>query len=316
MELLRLLASIHRHRIPMAVITVTVAALGALLAATQTPTYEVTSRIVLGPDEDIVEANDRIQVGQVLNHPVMAANLSEIITSDRVLSDAQWATAARDPEMEEIEVSALIAPESNVIEVVVSGPDQSLVVSVVEPITGESVVLFEEIYPVFRAEIIDVNPEPEVRQPVHPVLGAMIGAFVGLVLAVFTALFIDAVRRPGQLSPARSTRADATPTESTPTESTPADPTLAAGTPLAPTAAAPTPGDHTGGPTLAVVAPTEDEADDKIDLREVRGRSVRRLPPHPADQKPRARVEPAPTALDPTMFEANDDPGSVEGTLR
>ena len=196
MDLIRLLASMRRHRLLIAALSVAFALAAVVLAAMQRPSYEATSRVVLGPAADIVEPNDRIQVGQVLNHPVMAANLSEIITSDRVIADAQRDVGVDDEQIEEVDVSAVIAPESNVIEVVVAGPDEDLVVDLIEPMTAQGVVLFEEIYPVFRAEVIDLAPTADVSEPPGVIVAALIGLIVGFVVSIFAGLFVDAAMQP------------------------------------------------------------------------------------------------------------------------
>ena len=197
MDLIRLLASIRRHRLLIAALSIAFALAAVVLAAMQRPSYEATSRIVLGPAEEIVDANDRIQIGQVLNHPVMAANLSEIITSDRVISDAQREIGVDDEQIEQVDVSATTAPESNVIEVDVAGPDRDLVVDLIEPMTAHGVALFEEIYPVFRAEVIDPTPSPEVSEPPGAIISAMIGLIVGFVISVLVGLFADAALQAG-----------------------------------------------------------------------------------------------------------------------
>lgn len=196
MELVHLLASVRRHIRLILLVGLLTSLVGLVLAQGQTSSASASSRIVLGPAETIVEHGDRIDIGQVLNRPIMSANLSEIVVGDRVLEQARLSAELPPPQVGGVAVDATIAPESNVITITVSAADADVVGALIEPITEQGIVSFEGIYPLVRAEVIDLDTSAKVSEPAGPLLGIVVGLTVGLILAVFLGLLLDALKMP------------------------------------------------------------------------------------------------------------------------
>lgn len=206
----RVVNSIRRYPIIFGLIGLLGAVLGSLWAVGQPASYEATSRIVIGPAEDIEDPNDRIQVGQVLNHPVAAANLSELLTSDRVLSEALRASGILRSAVVDDVIEATVAPESNVVQVKVTSSDPDRPVALITPLTESGVALFEDIYNVYRAEVIDLDVGVDEREPPSALFGAVVGLIGGLIMAVLVCLFVDGLNVPRPYLP-RSTDLPAAP---------------------------------------------------------------------------------------------------------
>lgn len=196
MELVHLLASVRRHVRLILLVGFITSLAGLALAQGQTSSASASSRIVLGPAETILEDGDRIDVGQVLNRPIMAANLSEIVVGDRVLEQARQSVALTPDQVGGVAVDATIAPESNVITITVSAADAAVVGALIQPLTDQGIGSFEGIYPLVRAEVIDLDTSPDVSEPAGPLMAVIVGLIVGLILAVFLGLLLDAMKMP------------------------------------------------------------------------------------------------------------------------
>ena len=204
MDANRVVKAIQQYPIVFGLICLLGAVLGSVWAAGQPASYEATSRIVIGPAEDIEDPNDRIQVGQVLNHPVAAANLSELLTSDRVLSDSLRSSGILRSAVVDDVIEAIVAPESNVVQVKVTSSDPDRPVALISPLTESGVALFEDIYNVYRAEVIDLDVGAEEREPPSALFGAVVGLIGGSIMAVLACLFVDGLNVPRPYLPRSS----------------------------------------------------------------------------------------------------------------
>lgn len=167
---------------------------GLLLGARQSPVYEATARIAVGPSQSVDDVNDRIQVGQVLNRTVVPSNLSELLVSQRVLLSAAEASGITVDELSAIDVDAAVSPESNVVYLTVVARSADHPAKMVDGITTDGSELFESIYSVYRAEPIQVDREPTVQNPLSTPIAGLIGAIVGGVLGLYAALIIHRVQ--------------------------------------------------------------------------------------------------------------------------
>jgi capsular polysaccharide biosynthesis protein len=153
------------------------------------PVYQVSSRFIVSPNAgiydnswDIVSSLDTLDRRSIIN------TYKEILASPSIYGTS--------PELQEIpanvlasdyQISVVVVPETNILRLVVEGPDPSRAVTIATAIGTQALDAINKLYPVYNFSVLE-NPELP-TEPIRPRtvqnagLALLIGGIIGTVLA-------------------------------------------------------------------------------------------------------------------------------------
>lgn len=170
-------------------------ALGALssaltLAYLETPVYRTSARFLISPTSNIEELRDVLSALNPLDDQTFPATFAEILQSNHMYEKSIQALGLDPEQMEDYEYRAVVLPESNVLELFVTGPDPEIVTYLANTIGYQTVSFIDEVYPTFDLRVLDtaetplfaISPSPKRDGMIAGVLGAVAGA--GILFAI------------------------------------------------------------------------------------------------------------------------------------
>lgn len=168
-------------------LTVLVSTIASLLISYLTPpVYQTVMRFVVAPNPDIFsDSFDIVDSLDTLDRRSIVNTYKELLESPTVYRQDSG-ISAMGAAMEDYSISAVVIPETNILELTVEGPDALTVVSVAEAIGNQAVEYINGLYPVYVFSVLDRPVIPTV--PIRPLplqnagLAVLFGGIVGLVL--------------------------------------------------------------------------------------------------------------------------------------
>jgi hypothetical protein len=171
------------------------AVLGALLAGAVAGDGDVriAGRVVIGPDAALSADDVRAAVASNLDETVLNT-FADVATSTRVVTRAHRTV----PDAGTVDgIGGRIGTRSRVVDVWVDGSDAAVARRLDAAVLREAIAVFEDLYPVFRVEVID--PPREVTTPGLDLLeavavGALLGGAIGFGLVCARERLTNAAR--------------------------------------------------------------------------------------------------------------------------
>lgn len=168
-----------------------VAAVGGALAVTAmtAPLYQSTTRYVISPSRTtLTDGGDMVYGIDALSRRSTVATYVEIFQSERAIDGAAEAVNLRPDMVNDYVISAVVLPETSVIHLAVTGPNQMVTQQLATAVGAEAVAYIRDLYDVYEINLLDAAKVPEI--PVSPniprttVLAAVLGLVVGFLLAL------------------------------------------------------------------------------------------------------------------------------------
>lgn len=158
------------------------AGLGYWAASNQPPSYQSSSLIALGPKRTVDSSLSSIT--QALYDRSVPSTLAQVATSASTLDVAANLTGL---DAAQLQTDAVVANDSNVVEVVVTGGGPTQTQRFAQMVTSQAMLKFNNLYPIFRT--INIGPPAlGADNRVSPTVGAIAGGAVGLLIGVLLAL--------------------------------------------------------------------------------------------------------------------------------
>lgn len=153
-----------------------------------TPQYETTTRFVVSPNAslfndtwDVVSSLDTLDRRSIINTYKEVLATPSIYNTNPELADLSSA------EIEDYSTLVTVVPDTNIVQLTVSGPDPNKTVKISKVISSSSIVYINNLYPVYSFNVLN---EPELPvEPIKPnpvqnaVLALIAGAIIGVGLA-------------------------------------------------------------------------------------------------------------------------------------
>ena len=182
------------------IITVTtlVAILVTLVASyLATPIYRATSRFVISPSATFVsEGNNVLNSLATLDKRSIITTYAEILNSPRIHRDTFKLLNLNEADLQDYTYTAVVLPDTNIIEFSVEGPDPQTVTLLVNAI-GEHVVEYVQgLYLVYEMTLLDPSVVPVIPISPQPARDAGVALVVGLALGVMLALTRELIQAP------------------------------------------------------------------------------------------------------------------------
>jgi diguanylate cyclase (GGDEF)-like protein len=161
-----------------------------------TPMYSTTARFVIVPSAVLEDNNAVLHSLGTLDRPSIAATYVEILASQRVFESALQGLEMTADELEDVTHSAVVLPDSNVLELTVAGPDPELLATLGNSIGHETISYIRQFYPVYDIDFIDEANVPEDPDSPNPKRDAAVALVLGGVMGSVLAILREQIHIP------------------------------------------------------------------------------------------------------------------------
>ncbi len=153
-----------------------------------TPVYEATTRMIVLPNPDSFTGRDFVSSLSSLDNSSIVTTYADVFDSEFNQQAFVSTLNLPDDEVEAYTQSTVILPDSNVMEIYVTGPDPEVTAQWANGVARTGIDYMKTLYQVYEVNILDaavVPLEPISPKPLRDVsLGAMLGLLVGVILAI------------------------------------------------------------------------------------------------------------------------------------
>jgi len=158
--------------------------LALTLAYLETPQYRTSARFLLSPTANLPEYRDFMSAMNPLDDATLTATYAEILQSNYIFSRALTALRVEPDRVSDYNHQAVVLPQSNVLELSVTGSDPELIADIANMVGYQSVAYIEDVYPIFDLRVLDEAAAPSSPFTPNPKRDAMISAILGFALGV------------------------------------------------------------------------------------------------------------------------------------
>ena len=152
------------------------------------PVYEATTRMIVLPNADSFAGKDFISSLTSLDNSSIVTTYADVFDSEFNQQAFIATLNLTDDEIAAYTQSTVILPDSNVLEIYVTGPNPDVVAEWANGVARTGIDYMKTLYQVYEVNILDVAVvpvEPISPKPVRDVsLGAVLGLMVGAILAI------------------------------------------------------------------------------------------------------------------------------------
>ena len=174
------------------VLSVLVVVLGATFwgLADSLDRYETTTLMVVGPNTDL-EPSEVLRVSDLLGSNTVMATYSDVMASPRVVASGMVEVDPERADWADFEVRVVQEPDSNVLRMIVEGPDAAAVEGLAAAVKANGEATLSDLFPIYSITPLDAG-EPQAYLISPPWVRTMgIAVVIGLGLGTLLALWFD-----------------------------------------------------------------------------------------------------------------------------
>ena len=164
--------------------TVAVFASIAFFTVRQTPIYEATTTLVVWPDETSAEHHEVVNSLAALDRRSIIATYAKIPSSVAVQEAARQQVQLSPVEMQQFQTRASVVPDTDILRLVVEGPDPHLVTVLANAIAEQATRYAKEFSGIFQLRVLDPAAVPTHPERPDLIRNLSIGVVLGLVLGL------------------------------------------------------------------------------------------------------------------------------------
>jgi diguanylate cyclase (GGDEF)-like protein len=161
------------------------------------PTYAATARYVVSPDAAVsVGASDVLNSINTLDKRSIVTTYAAVLNSDTIFSQALVDLNLDSVQVDGYLRSAIVLPETNVLEVSVQGSDPQITMMVANSIGKQAVTYIDGLNQGFNIRVLDPAQMPTVPISPQPVRDVSLAIVFGMVLGVSLAIIREQLISP------------------------------------------------------------------------------------------------------------------------
>ncbi|HNT24284.1 MAG TPA: diguanylate cyclase [Anaerolineales bacterium] len=164
-----------------------VALISAYLA---TPIYQASARFVVSPNPELIKAADVLNSLDTLDKRSVVSTYAEFMQSSRIFQETSVALGLNADDLSSYEISAVVLPDANILELSVEGPDPQLTALLANSVGQRGIDYIKTYYQIYDINLLDpaaAPTEPTSPQPIRDAgLSLVLGAVVGVGLAILS----------------------------------------------------------------------------------------------------------------------------------
>jgi len=163
------------------------------------PQYKATARFIISPGALLTSESDPeivISGLETLDLPSVVATYTEVMSSQRILTEALESLGIKDFSLKVYTVNAVALPESSVLDLSVTGPDPALISDVANAIGYQTILFTRNINRVYELNFLDQAIIPETPVSPQPLRDAGLSLLLGLAGGAVLAVLSEQIRMP------------------------------------------------------------------------------------------------------------------------
>ncbi|CAG0959674.1 hypothetical protein ANRL3_00793 [Anaerolineae bacterium] len=161
-----------------------------------TPIYRARARLVVKPNVTVIGTGNLVDSLNTLDKRSIASTYAEVLTSNRIQSEAATALHIEPTVLQNYPRTATLLPDSNILEVSVSGPDPNIAAQLANGIGQRGIVYIQGFYQVFTVDFLDPAIADNIPVSPQPIRDVSIAIGLGLVVGAALALVREQLRLP------------------------------------------------------------------------------------------------------------------------
>ena len=167
----------------------------ASFTSTQTPIYEASTTLVIGPPENFTSVHEIANSIDTLDRRNVIATYSKISSSKAVLEQVRGKLLLSPEQMNPYRIKSAVVPDTNILRITVEGPDPGLAAVIANALAEQVEQQIKKIYRLHEVQVLDPAARP--ARPSRPVLGRVlgVGAVLGFILGVGGAFLNEFLRK-------------------------------------------------------------------------------------------------------------------------
>lgn len=163
----------------------------AIFAERQRPSYMARATLVVGPSDLLAAPRDAVESLNALDRRSVVATLAHLSSSQAIQARAQEQLRLSAQQAAWFHVSTVVIPDTNILEITVTGPGQRFVPVYANAIAGQTIAYSRNYYPVYELKLLD--PAAPDGQPVGADMSRKLlaGGILGLLIGVGAAFLLN-----------------------------------------------------------------------------------------------------------------------------
>lgn len=168
--------------------------MGWYLTTRQVPSYRASATVVVVPSAKITNNREITEVYNTLDRRSVLATLAKMPLS-KAVNDA---VAQEIPDARNYEITSVVIPDTNILEISASGPDAQTAQTVVNASVKHAAVLAGQLLDTFQLKSVDpattarmASPNPVRNYAAATLLGLGIGLALAFLASLLSPLFTD-----------------------------------------------------------------------------------------------------------------------------
>lgn len=182
------------------VLTALSAVLAALMSAySSTPIYSSSTRYIVSPNPSYLGGSvdyNLIYSLDTLDKRSIITTYAEVLNSPKIFNETARSLGLSDDQISKYTYSAVVFPETTIIDFSVTGPNPELVVMLATAVGQNAVSYVENLYQVYNVGVLDPPSVPTEPISPQPFRDAGVALIVGLTLGIGLALVRELLRTP------------------------------------------------------------------------------------------------------------------------
>lgn len=196
MSELQTLIQIGRRNWWIMALTAGTALLISIVLSTLTePTYQTSARFIISPNREL-DDHDIINSLEALDKRSVVVTYAEVLRSNRILGAALREVDVAAATLVDYELTAVVLPETNVLELTVIGPDPAQTAALANAVGEKAIEYMSRLYPIHQVDFLDRAPEPKLPFAPQPVKNAILSLALGLGLGGLLVIVRERLLQP------------------------------------------------------------------------------------------------------------------------
>ncbi len=176
-----------------ALVALNVALISAYLA---TPIYQASARFVVSPNPELIKAADVLNSLDTLDKRSVVSTYAEFMQSSRIFQETIVALGLNPDDLNSYEISAVVLPDANILELSVEGPDPQLTALLANNVGQRGIDYIKAYYQIYDISLLDPAAAPSEPTSPQPVRDAGLSLVLGAVVGVGLAILSEQIRIP------------------------------------------------------------------------------------------------------------------------
>ncbi len=161
-----------------------------------TPRYQASARLIVVPNTTMVSTQNLVNSLATLDRPSIVNTYSEVLNSSYLYENSISQFNLTPEQLEEYNQQATVLPDSNIIELTVSGPDPEMCSSWANTVAQKATEYVNNTYQVYQLSLLDKAIADPVAMSPQPLRDISLAVALGLIFGVLLAVVREQVRTP------------------------------------------------------------------------------------------------------------------------